>query len=627
MPGGDFGSVNVSLKIQQLDSVLVELLNVQQGTDGIRIFLKIDPEGDGLITTQNTLEASSIAEVARLIHRTIRSAGKESVDRALIDGLREHFRTWKKGQQGVKFRETVEVLFVEDAARRESAFLIDERDYGKTGGKSLTYHKKEMERMLFTDAPKFSALGEIIESSKLCQAFDFLFSLHFGKTNHSPDRGELLDSQAKKMVSEAFSETVFELKEECDAKRKSEEDVLRLFEKKFLEKLSSKNIHKLLLGPEEFKLLAKGLLISSSSRDAPEIDTTTGNFEAFAQQIRKGHWLEGKREVKFATLDIKREKKTKEVIQKIVSHPLVQTDLRAFFKSGVLTQDEGVAMKRGKERVEVPLVSQENQTSLPASSVAAEMPEPLARQTSYHVEAVAANADAASFVKDSPVKEIELSLSISAERVDVLKPLAETPPAHEIESSVQVASHEVMGAALHSETEEARVKTLSDEFDRRFALLFGTTKHSITRGEVLDASSKKLMSMAFTSAIRDLMVEGKGNQPNTAPFFEEVSKRILRTLLEMNKKKMAVDPAGFERIAKGLSRSLSSEDAPEIDHSTGTFGDLFRSYKNGWWREGEKVLMYSTMDFKRLKRATFAINHILSDPEFQRILFLNLDQK
>ncbi|CRX37833.1 hypothetical protein [Estrella lausannensis] len=592
MTTGDLDPDHVAFKIQQLDSILVELLNTRRGSEGPRLFLKIEAEESRLSMTHDTAEASRIADVARLIHRAIRSAVRENVDQSLIEGLREHFRSWKREQQEVKFRESVEVIFAE---RREIAILVDERDYGKIQGKSATFHKREMERLLFTDAPKFSALGEIIESDKLCQAFDFLFGLHFGKTTHSGSRGELLDGAAKKLVSEVFSNVVAELKEECDTEVKSVDEALRRFESVFLDKLALINNKRELLAPEEFKFLAKGLLISSASSDAPEIDSTTGNFEAIAQLVRQERWREGKKEVRFATLDVTREKKAKEVIRKIISHPLVQTDLRAFFTRGILNREEGFAMKRGNQRGE------RDDTPFAAREFA----HPI-QEAPIDTERVATDAKLASKIQGAdPAPSIQM----------------------ETETHFLDSSHEVTTAAIDHGSAEKRKLALVEDFDRRFALLFGTTKHSITRGEILDASSKKLMSLAFESVVTELMEERKGIYRDDPQFWDGIAQKVLKKLLEMNKKKLLVDPAGFERVSKGLSRSLSSNDAPEIDHSTGTFGELFRSFKSGKWTNGEKVLLYSTMDFKRLKRAIFAINQILSDPEFKRFFLLNLGWK
>lgn len=327
MTSGSFGPASAALKVQQLNLSLIEVLKQQTGSDGSRVFLKVYLKEDALTITINASEESCFAEVARLIHRTIRSALKENVDRSLVDGLREHFREWKKGQQQqVKFQEIVEVTFIEDQNRRESAALIDERNYGTKSGKSVTFHMKERERLLLQGAPKFGEMGEIIDSRMLGQAFDLLFGLHYGKTSHSLDRGELLDSQAKRLVSEVISETLTLLKKECEAQEKSPDEALKLFESKLAERINARNNKKMVLRSDDFKLSFGGLLRSFSTSAASEVDPATGNFGTLVRLIKEGSW----REVVFSTMDFKRETRAKEVISKIINHPLVQNDLRLF---------------------------------------------------------------------------------------------------------------------------------------------------------------------------------------------------------------------------------------------------------------------------------------------------------
>lgn len=129
----------------------------------------------------------------------------------------------------------------------------------------------------------------------------------------------------------------------------------------------------------------------------------------------------------------------------------------------------------------------------------------------------------------------------------------------------------------------------------------------------------------FKSVIEDLEEERKEWSPEAPLQFERVAEEVLRRLKEVNIRKMSVDPAEFRRLSGGLSSSLSSEDAPQIDHTTGTFGDLLFALKNGWWVTGEKVLIYSTLDFKHMRKAASAVSVIFSNSDFQRAFLKSLE--
>lgn len=569
---GETGYSDASLKIRMLDQTLLELLDSRKGSDGIRAYLKIDKSNQTLSTTLDPKEASSYAEVARLIHGTVREAIKFHVDENLVQNLKEHFNAWKKGERReVRFLEEAELIFPEEGGKRAFAPLVDERNYGRVGSKSKTFHQKELDRLMHQGADKFGELGEVIEREKLLGAFGYVFSLHFGKTKHSLQRGEVLDESAKQLVLKTFDEALQELGDACRAHKTKPQAAAESFEQIFLEKLKRNNQKNLVMTSQEFKSLAGGLVNSIASEDAPEIDPTTGNFRMLCKMIKEGSWNLGEREVSFSTLDFKRMKRAEEAFTKIIRHPVVINDMKRF-----LEQDASREELEPLEEADVGGDFSRREETVASSQ----------REEPAAAELIAGSGrgdnDEAAILELSPVVEREVAASDVAEAT------------------------------------QADLDALAAEFDKRFALWYGKTKHSPTRGELMDAQAKQFVSAVFREMIRELGQHSNGGKEEGRVSPQDFAQRFKQKLLDKNMQKFMVDPEGFVKIAGGLARSLSSNDAPQIDPYTGTFSALFRSYRDGW-RQGEKQLVFSTMDYKRMKKASDSINYIFANPEFAGI--------